>query len=317
MDNIKLFEYSLENENKLLENAVKKEDVVITSKAKDKNELMIKNERMINLITSYKTLKDKLSPKQEGDIIAELDSLLFNKEKMNYSAFSQYFMVWDLSYSLLSSRGLEERKKLLKELLNKYIKDRHSMYLEHGYSNMVLQVISDNYSHKRKGMTGIVKLEAMLKIAKIPKYDTTQNIANDTFYLLPDKEGKKGFMHILNSKKIALKWSKDKQGKMPDAYIQNKKKIYIVEHKYKKEGGGGQNSQIVELVDFIKNSDTEISYVSFMDGVLFNALSNHNINNNKILTTKRDIIKHLTKNSNNYFLNAAGFKVLLETITNI
>jgi hypothetical protein len=27
MDNIKLFEYSLENENKLLENAVKKEDV--------------------------------------------------------------------------------------------------------------------------------------------------------------------------------------------------------------------------------------------------------------------------------------------------
>jgi hypothetical protein len=318
MNNIQLFEYSLENQNDILENIINKEDIVITSRANDKNELMLKNERLIDLITSYKTLKNRLTSKQEDEILSEVDSLLFNKEKMNYSAFSQYFMVWDLSHSLLREQEVKERKRVLKSLLNKYIQDRHSMYLEHGYSNMILQVISDNYSHKRKGMTGINKLEVMLKNAKIPKYDGSQNIANDIFYLLPDKEGKSGFMHIISHKKISLTWSKDKQGKMPDAYIQNKKKVFVVEHKYKKEEGGGQNSQIVELVDFIKNSDKNISYISYMDGVLFNDLATsvpHT--DNKILKTKRDIYKHLGKNVENYFVNTAGFRVLLNSISNV
>lgn len=259
MDNIELFKYSLENEEKILDARNKKEEIVLTPTCETKNELMQKNERLINLITVYNTLNEKMTQQQEKEIIDEIDKILFCGEKMNYSAFSQYFMVWNLSHSLLKNENVENRKLIIRELLKKYIVDRHKMYNSHGYSNIVLQVLSDNYSHKRKGMSGIKHLEIMFKKAGIEKYNGKQNIESGFFYLLPDKEGKKCFLHVLSHKKISLKWSKTKQGKMPDAYIQKTNHIFIVEHKYKKEQGGGQNSQNVELVDFIKNSDKNVS----------------------------------------------------------
>lgn len=311
MNNIKLFEYSLENKEGLLDNP-KKSPLVITENSLKKNELMTANEKLIDLITTYATLTN-MTKKQKSGIIDKIDNLLFEKDKMNYSAISQYFMVWNVSHSLLSSKPKKERKKYLKKLIKEYINDRHEIYKSHGYSNIVLQVLSDNYSHKRQGMTGLKKLETFITAAGIEKYNDTQKIKNGTFYLLPDKEGKSAFKHIIKQKKIKLKWSKDKQNKMPDAYIQKKDRIYIIEHKNKKESGGGQNSAHVEMIDFIKNSDKNISYVIFLDGELFNNFAD-NINTNKILKTKQDIYKYLKMNKLNYFLNTSGFKKLLESI---
>lgn len=113
--------------------------------------------------------------------------------------------------------------------------------------------------------------------------------------------------------KIKFEWSKSKQSKMPDCFIKKDSTIYIVEHKHKKGGGGGQYSQIVEMVDFLKYTERNISYVAFLDGILFNELIDAPINN-KMSKAKNDIYEYLKKNKNNYFVNTAGFIKLLEII---
>ena len=128
--------------------------------------------------------------------------------------------------------------------------------------------------------------------------------------MLPDKGDKKLFKKICEGRGIKFIWSTAKTGKMPDCYIQKASKSYIVEHKHKKGGGGGQNSQIVEIVDFIKYSDENVSYVAFLDGILFNELADAS-GENKMSTAKKDIINCLNTNKNNYFVNTAGFSKLV------
>src|SRR3989344_3552297 len=165
MDNIELFEYSLKNTEHIFDDANKKEKIIITKDAHKTNKPIKNNERLIGLITSYQTMRGKLSKKQEDDLVGEIDSILFNNSHMNYTAFAQYLMVWDMPYSSLSCEREEDRMPLLRELINKYINDRHQMYLSHGYSNIVLQVLADNYSHKRAGKTGVSKIAALVESA--------------------------------------------------------------------------------------------------------------------------------------------------------
>src|SRR3989344_5824957 len=283
MDNIELFEYSLKNTEHIFDDANKKEKIIITKDAHKTNKPIKNNERLIGLITSYQTMRGKLSKKQEDDLVGEIDSILFNNSHMNYTAFAQYLMVWDMPYSSLSCEREEDRMPLLRELINKYINDRHQMYLSHGYSNIVLQVLADNYFDK------------------------------DTFYLLPDRGDNKYFRDICSKHNVKFRWSKSKQGKMPDFYIQKASNAWIIEHKHKKGSGGGQYSQVVELVDFLKYTDKNISYVAFLDGIMFNELINASCDN-KMSKAKRDIYRYLRQNKNNYFVNTAGFIRLLKTI---
>ncbi len=313
MDNILLFEYSLKNREQIFDDANKKEIIVITKNAKDKNKIINSNERLIDLITTYHTLDGKLTKKQDDEIIREIDSILFKIHHMNYTAFSQYLMVWDMPYSVLRAEKEQERKKLLRELLIKYIKDRHSMYSSHGYSNIVLQVLSDNYSHKRGGSTGANKIIMLVEREGFKRYKRSDDIKKDSFYLLPDKGEKKYFKDICNKRNIKFEWSKSKQGKMPDCYIQKGPNMYVVEHKHKKGGGGGQYGAIVEIVDLLKYTDKNVSYVAFLDGIMFNELIEASTDN-KMSKAKKDIYKYLKKNKSNYFVNTAGFSKLLKGI---
>lgn len=310
MDNIALFEYSLKRREKVFDDANKKEKIVITKDAKRKNEIIKNNERLINLITTYHTMKGKLTKKQDNEIIERIDSILFNAEHMNYTAFSQYLMVWDMPYSVLCAEEEQGRKSLLRGLIIKYIKDRHLMYSSHGYSNIVLQVLSDNYSHKRGGATGTNKIIKLVEKAGFKKYHKDADVERGSFYLLPDKGGKKHFKAICKKHNIKFKWSKSKQGKLPDCYIQKGSKACIIEHKHKKGGGGGQNSAIVEIVDFLKYAEKDVSYVAFLDGILFNEFVSAS-NDNKMSKAKKDIYKYLVSNKHNYFVNTAGFIKLI------
>jgi len=294
------------------DSASAKEKIVISGDAKIKNEVMKNNERLIALFTTYETMNGKLTKEQDEGIVGEIDNILFGKNKahMNYTAFSQYLMVWDMPYSALQSHSEAERRHHLRGLIIKYIKERHQMYMSHGYSNIVMQVVSDNYSHKRGGSTGTDKLANLLERAGIAHYESGFDLINGSFYLLPDKGDKKLFKKICEGRGIKFIWSTAKTGKMPDCYIQKASKSYIVEHKHKKGGGGGQNSQIVEIVDFIKYSDENVSYVAFLDGILFNELADAS-GENKMSTAKKDIINCLNTNKNNYFVNTAGFSKLV------
>ena len=110
MDNISLFEYSLKNREPMFDDANKKEKIIITKNAKDKNDIIKNNERLIALITTYNTMYGKFTKEQDDAIIREIDSILFKANgHMNYTTFSQYLMVWDVSYSVLSKEVEQER----------------------------------------------------------------------------------------------------------------------------------------------------------------------------------------------------------------
>ena len=314
MDNISLFKFSLDNPEEGQDKIYKKGNLFITEDPNKKNSLMQKNEKMIDLITTYENMANRFTGKQENDFINQIDLLLFDKnDRMNYTALSQFFMACDTNFNVLQKQKKEERKNNLRKLIKEYIKERHSVYKKHVYSNIVLQVVADNYSHKRHGSSGTNKIKSFLEDFGIMAADKNTNLYKDNFYLLTDKDGKKIFKQLLNERGIKLIWSKNKQGKMPDVFIQHNNNTYIIEHKHKKEAGGGQNSQNTEIVDFIKYTEKDISFITYMDGILFNDLASED-SKAKSKTTKNDIIRYLKKNKNNYFVNTKGFEKLLEEV---
>ena len=100
---------------------------------------------------------------------------------------------------------------------------------------------------------------------------------------------------------------------MPDFLIKDGDDIFIVEHKHMKEGGGGQDKQINEIISLIgfSENNVKIHYVSFLDGMYFNLFTNEkHSKNGKLSNQLRNIKANLTRNKQNYFVNTAGFKKL-------
>ncbi len=62
-----------------------------------------------------------------------------------------------------------------------------------------------------------------------------------------------------------------------------------MEHKHMKESGGGQDKQMSEIIDFISHKDKKVSYISFLDGVYFNLLSDKNIDKGKVFEQRKEI----------------------------
>ena len=232
---------------------------------------------------------------------------------MNLSAFSQYFMVHNLTYSIFSKLNYEEKYELLFYVLEAYIVKRHEMYKSHGYSNIVLQVLSDNYSHKRKGTVGQKKIENQIK--KYANFSELNNL-NDLeqykyAYFIPDKNTSL-FDAFLNHKNVSFNFSASRQGKIPDFVLKIKDHYFIIEHKNMKETGGGQDKQITEILDFINYSEENqnIHYVTYLDGIFSNKLFPQATA--KTLVQYEEIITILEQNKSNYFVNTASFEELIK-----
>ncbi len=110
---------------------------------------------------------------------------------INYSPLCQYFNVHNMNYSLFVKKSHAEQIALLQYILPLYIRDRHRLYQAHGYSPVVLQVMCDNYSHKRKGSYGANKIAAQLETLGIPDLvkQPTADFNCNTYFLLADKSG--------------------------------------------------------------------------------------------------------------------------------
>src|SRR3989338_11330354 len=96
--------------------------------------------------------------------------------------------------------------------------------------------------------------------------------------------------------------------------------IFIVEHKHMKEGGGGQDKQVNEVISFVSfsESNNKIHYISFLDGIYFNLFTNTKyLNKGKILNQLNNIKQKLKRNKQNYFVNTAGFKKLLKSLNRV
>lgn len=311
LNNIELFEECLKHPAKNVDPVAREalNKVILPIDDSIYSELLRKNTKLVELLVIYNNYKIQGDNSHNSEIISEIDNCL-RYEGMNYCPFSQYLMVHDVTHGMYLNKLTNEEKEYI---INSYLEDRHQMYMNRDYSDMIFQVLTDNYSHKRKGTLGVEKIKKICKQLGINKLTDESNINDNMFYILPDAGDNQLFEKIISLNHINFDFKTTHQGKMPDALLKIDSTFIIVEHKILKETGGGQDKQMTEIIDFINQNVRGVHYVSFMDGILFNELINPS-EKNKLYRDKFNIISNLTNNPYNYFVNEFGFMKFMDYI---
>lgn len=283
-----------------------------------------KNNELIELIISYKKLKELKEETSLNLIVKKIIQLIENTKLINYSAFCVYMQVKQSSYSYYideyKKKNKSEKEKIIffKEILDNYIKYRHNIYTYHNYTNTILQVMADASSSRRNSKTGIAMIEEILT-QKSFKKETKFNdfIQSDLAYALPDKGNPQVFLDFLEKFKVNFTFRKERDNKNPDILLKIKNHFFIIEHKLASGTGGAQNSEINEIISFIKGKEENknIHYISCLDGRFFSYLAHHS-KQPKTETQLKNIAYALTKNPNNYFLNSNVLSELIDFYIN-
>jgi len=318
IDNIKLLEFSFKNPEPIIDEFyLKNGNLIISKNPKEPTDLMEKNLDLLESISAYSFAKKNNNKKTTKMAIEKIAEIIKNKN-INYSEFVSFWPVVDISYSLFNKMTEDYQKEVLKNIVDRYIDLRHGIYSTHGYTPTTLQVGKDAKAHKESGNLGINKVSKILDRAGFTEAnnETVEDFLSkgNKKYIHADKRGKKLFRELIKSIGIKFLWSAGKEGKMPDFLIKIKDDIYILEHKHMKEGGGGQDKQISEIISFVGFSEKNIKihYVSCLDGIYFNLFSNEKyLRKGKILNQINSIKENLKKNKQNYFVNTAGLKELI------
>jgi hypothetical protein len=290
-------------------------------------ELISRVEKLRELIVTYCVLKE-----EQGDTEAVLQKIFNNilnliesTEQIQYTEFVAFWKTLDISYSTFKDYSNEEKKDILKSILELYCENRRKIYDRLGYTNTTVQALYDAGASRKKGKLGIKKIETLLEnIFNISntEYLKVENLKDfkgkKICYLLPDsnKSDKKIFDDFIKRKHLDYRFGREHQNKYPDIVIKICEHYFIIEAKHIKESGGAQDKQIVEIIEFIKYSENvdNIHYVSFLDGIYFNKFISlkDKDNKNKVLSQIRDIENALKYNKNNFFVNTYGLKLLIE-----
>lgn len=317
MDNKDYFKYSQTNDDDIVDFS-KPEGVLVINRNCDEPEtnLMIANHNLTELITTYKTIRNE-SGYDIDKILDRIINMIESTNLINYSAFCVYLQVVGYSFSSYNSEKnamtQDDKRELIKQLLDLYIDNRHDMYLYHGYSDQVLQVNSDAASSRRKGKTGIEKMEDVLKPYGFVKAKTILDLKSRRYcYLLPDKGDLELFNRFLNQNGIIFEFRRTRDNKNPDIFLKIKDDYYILEHKLTNGGGGSQNAEINEIIQFINYDENKEHwhYVSCLQGNFFKKLNSNN-QEPKAASQYRNIISNLTNHPGNYFINGKGFEKLV------
>lgn len=313
MTNLELLGFSVKNPPPLLDEYYGKGKLVITQTATEKNALMRGNERLIELITVFKYLKAEKKNANDADIskiVIQVLEILDKVEGINFTAFSQFFMVHNSAHSSYLKFSPDKKYAFIYEMLCRFCDERHSIYLSHGYSSSMLQVVADNYSHKRNSKTTINKITDFLSKFDFTPAETLEEFESARSYFLPDKGGMKVFRHFKDKFAIEMKAAENEQGKLPDIVFNFDGDFFIVEAKMMKGAGGGQDKQLVEIINFIRYAERRknVHYLTYLDGEYFEMLFAEK-RSKKIQTQCEDIVACLKNCPQNYFVNPAGFDV--------
>ncbi len=321
LNNLKLLKFSLSNPEPIIDDFyIKNGSLIISRDIKRPTEIMDKNVELLESISVYSFARKSKDKNLSKKLIKKILKIVKGKN-INFSEFVSFWSVVDVSYSLFSKLDKESQLKVMSEIVDKYIDLRHNLYLTYGYSPTTLQVGKDAKAHKESGNLGINKVAYLLDKAGYKKIDSDSAedflSRGDKKYIEADKKGKKLFLEIIKKEGINFLWSSNKEKKMPDFLIKCKDKIFILEHKHMKEPGGGQDKQMNELISLIasKEINKKVGYVSFLDGRYFNLFTKEKtLAKGKVFNQLESIKKNLEKNSNNFFVNTAGFKEFLRNI---
>ena len=318
-NNLYYFQYSINNQDTIIDFSNPNGCVVIANSKQDtQTELQLKNQELIDNITTYKTLvKNNCSEEDILKIIKNIINIIDNTKLINYSSFCVYFQVLKFSYgSFKQIHDIDEKINIIKTILDYYINNRHTTYLSYGYSDQTLQVMSDNASSRRNSKTGIKKIEEIILPLNFIKPSNINEFKHiDKCYILPDKGDKILFNRILSEYKIDFKFHKSRDNKYPDMLFKCKNQIFILEHKLTNGAGGSQNAEINEIISFIGEEETNpnVSYISCLQGDYMRQL-NPNTTQPKVKTQYNNIEKNLKTHTSNYFVNGNGLNQLITDI---
>lgn len=321
LNNIELWKFSLKNPEPPFGDpyyVLNNENIITKSDSGQAHPLLLLEENITNLINEYAVSKYE----------AILDRIvkLLDSEYTNSTTFISYWHQHDMSFSVYMDFPTSTKMDFLKYILPKYIEQRHMFYKKHNYSAISLQVVIDNAGHKESGNLSNKKIQAMCQTAGLTQVEDLETLSSKAFtFNIIRGDSKELLDSFCEEMSIDFKWRVNHKRKNPDFIINFDKKFFIGEAKHKKEGGGGQNDQMLELIDLISFSEKrkDFGYISFLDGLLFNKFSDvhaetekkilANKKSNKIDTQYKSITTNLSKNPNNYFLNTKGLELFLKT----
>ena len=246
----------------------------------------------------------------------ELDRLLL-QPSANFLEFTSFFPALDVSYSIYRKLPEHSRLDFLSRAMVEYIEKRHRVYMSHGYTPVTIQVRRDFEKHKTGGSSARRKLDALLPAAGFEKAANLDDFRATNSFIHADGALYNQCEYWLRALGMKFEWRATHQDKLPDVVINKHGRIFVVECKHMKEVGGGQDKQLTELIDLIRYQEPDfdrgqgfdISYVAFLDGVLFNELVQPSAA--KMRRQKFDIEDFLTRNPDNYFVNTWGFNQLI------
>ncbi|KKS67678.1 MAG: hypothetical protein UV36_C0004G0003 [Parcubacteria group bacterium GW2011_GWC2_42_6] len=256
------------------------------------------------------TIRMLLDKKEKKDVVDKYFRLLANSlnEFSNCSEFSCFINACDNVLGFVKND-----LSLLKEIAKRYFKNR---IFNEGVPEEWIQAILDSNSARKKGTCGENKLLYFLERAGFKRINTWNDFNKCEKCVVR-------FSEIFNldaaRKNLDINIKTHKQNKRLDLIIKDKEKIYLLEAKHLNTSGGGQDKQISELIELLSLSEKNknVSYISFLDGNYSNVLLGEGRVMGKLKTQRRDINKFLKKKPNNYWVNTAGFKKLLENLKTV
>lgn len=311
ISNKQLLKYCLDNPSSLLDDnfRVDRELVIIPRTSYEENSLTIASKKLIELFTTMSTLNKEKDYSKDEMLTKKILEILKTTENIHFFPFNFYCQTQGVTRDNFLRLSFNEQVQFMRD----YINDRHDMYIEHGYTNAILQTTCDSYAHKRNGDTGTRKIRIQAENHGIQHVDYGQ----ENYYLNPDKGDASKFKSILNAAGIKYPYYRKHNSKMPDLFMKINNNYVIVEHKHMNTSGGHQNSVIVDIMDFINEEDENVYYVSYVDGIVFQeyfGLEYNKNGDNKYDLTNDNINNIFESKERSYILNTAGFDLLIDEL---
>jgi hypothetical protein len=330
--NVKLWEYSLSNPENILDtfyfvdiNRIVIPHNVAFHKAPNSDDV---NDLAAIEISIIQIIKDIASNEEQkindsewyNKQITKIRRLMQNPSA-NLTTFRSFWPVLDMSFSVYSNLTEDQQLQFLYFAVREFIKNRHSLYESNGYSLNTLQILSDVNAHKAQGATAANKLGELFEHYSLSRASNVEQLLSRelTFALMEEAITISDLDHLCKQLGVKFEWHQSNQKKKPDFFLHlRSNEFYFGEAKHKKEGGGGQNDQIKEIIKFIGFTEKRqnFGYISFLDGIYFNSLISDTKGLDKRLnkgqTQSKEIRDSLGENVNNYFLNTEGMKKFLE-----
>ena len=315
MDNLDLFKECLQNPEPLVDPCYCNDTLIISKNStEDLTEIMKVNAQIIDRITTIGCL---LEDNPEADISTHVKVVekLLKTEFSNFIEFTSFFPAMDVSFSIYKKLSSDKRIEFLSTIIKKYINKRHFTYKSHGYSPVSIQVRKDFEKHKTGGGAANTKYSKILLSNGFSEAKNHADFFDDTgnLFVSMDKGNvAKPVIQQLKCQGLKFEWQANHSNKDADMIIKASGKFYICEFKHMKEGGGGQDKQVIELIDFIEQTESinvNVSYVSLMDGIYFDHFKEPKERSKDRKHLER-ITETLGKTKTNYFINTYGFRTL-------